>query len=418
MTVISAPCDTQADPLPRSPRALRWTTWGAVCRRALWRLVFTFTGGIRVVGEVPAGAFVAVANHSSHADTAALLAALPARRRPVVAAAVDYWFASWWRRVIVGSIVAALPVDRDHRGAFAALQSAAAPVLAGGGVVILFPEGTRSTDGTVSEFRSGAVRLARAAQVPVVPVTLVGTARLLPKHGRLSLHAVEVRVGAALTSSELDGLSDDDACSALRSEIVRNALPADVDPLTSRVWQRVAARAESTSLFAVSFAWGVAEALSWPVLAEMFMVLWIAGTPRRIRTAAAGLWLGSVAGVVVHAILSRHGVDVPMPLTTARMQATAAHDLAGGASGMMHQALAGIPVKVYAAQAGKAHIGLLALAFWTAIERGVRIMAVAGGLYVVTKLLHPVLRRFYGVYLVLAASTFAMLLHETVASWK
>jgi len=45
-------------------------------------------------------------------------------------------------------------------------------------------------------------------------------------------------------------------------------------------------------------------------------------------------------------------------------------------------------------------------------------MAVAAGLYVVTKLLHPVLRRFYGIYLVLAASTFAVLLHETVASWK
>jgi len=417
MSVTSAPSQTHADPLSRLPRTVGRTAWGAVCRKALWRCVFAFTGGIRVTGDVPAGAFVAIANHSSHADTAALLAALPARRRPVVAAAVDYWFVSWWRRAIVGSLVAALPVDRGHRGAFAALHAAATPALAGGGIVILFPEGTRSANGTVAEFRSGAVRLARAAQVPIVPVTLVGTRRLLPKHGRLSLHAVEVRIGAALMPSELDAITDDDACSALRREIVAAAMPDAVEPLTSRVWRRVAARAEAASLFAVSFTWGVAEAISWPVLAEMFMVLWVAGTPQRIMKAATGLWLGSVAGVVVHAILSRHGVDVPMPLTTPRMQAAAAHDLAGGASGMMHQALAGIPVKVYAAQAGKAHVGLLALAIWTAIERGVRIMAVAVGLCVVAKLLHPVLRRFYGVYLVLAASTFAVLLHETVVSW-
>jgi 1-acyl-sn-glycerol-3-phosphate acyltransferase len=418
MSIAPPLCETNADALTRLPRKIGRTTWGAVCRKILWRCVFALTGGIRVTGDVPAGAFVAIANHSSHADTAALLAALPARRRPVVAAAVDYWFASWRRRAIVGSLVSALPVDRGQRGAFAALQSAATPVLASGGIVMLFPEGTRSTDGTVGDFRSGAVRLARAAQVPIVPITLVGTGRLLPKHGRLSLHAIEVRVGAALLPSELETVSDDEACSALRCEIVANAFPDAVEPLTSRVWRRVAARANSASLLAVSFTWGVAEAISWPVLAEMFMVLWVAGTPRRIMKAATGLWLGSVIGVVVHAMLSRHGVGVPMPLTTPRMQATAARDLASGASGLMHQALAGIPVKVYAAQAGKAHIGLLALAFWTAIERGVRIMAVAVGLYVVTKLVHPVLRRFYGVYLLLAASTFAVLLHEIVASWK
>ena len=418
MSITSAPCQTHTDPRARSPRAVWRTAWGAVARKALWRCVFACTGGIRVTGEFPQGAFVAIANHSSHADTAALLAALPARRRPVVAAAVDYWFVSWWRRAIVGSLVAALPVDRGHRGAFAALQSAATPVLACGGVVILFPEGTRSPEGVVGEFRSGAVRLARAAGVPIVPVTLVGTGRLLPKHGRLSLHAVEVRVGAAVLPSELDAITDDDACSLLRREIVTAAWPDAVEPLTSRAWHRVAARAEATSLFAVSCTWGVAEALSWPVLAEMFLVLWVAATPRRIMKAAIGLWLGSVVGVVVHAVLSRHGVDVPMPMTTPRMQATAAHDLAGGASGMMHQALAGIPVKVYAAQAGKAHVGLLALASWTAVERGLRIMAVAAGLYVVARIAHPVLRRCYGVYLVLAASTFAVLLHETAASWK
>jgi len=56
---------------------------GAVARKALWRALLTLTGGLRVRGtdRLPAGPCVIVANHSSHADTAVLIAALPARRR-------------------------------------------------------------------------------------------------------------------------------------------------------------------------------------------------------------------------------------------------------------------------------------------------------------------------------------------------
>lgn len=80
---------------------------GARLRHLLWKLVLTVTGGLRVSGALPAGPLVIVANHGSHADTAALLAALPARRRPVAAAAAEYWFGIRWRRLLVQSLVAA-----------------------------------------------------------------------------------------------------------------------------------------------------------------------------------------------------------------------------------------------------------------------------------------------------------------------
>lgn len=136
-----------------------------------------------------------VANHSSHADTAALMAAIPAAGRPVFAAAADYWFAQPLRRFLVTTLAAAVPVEREADGAYAALRSACEPVFAAGGIVIVYPEGTRSTDGTVGRFAAGAVRLATDLGVPVVPVALLGTAGVLPKNGSFQAVPVEVRFG-------------------------------------------------------------------------------------------------------------------------------------------------------------------------------------------------------------------------------
>jgi len=62
----------------------------SVLRHWLWRVVCGVSGGLTVTGrwQVPGGCVV-VANHASHADTAVLLAALPAKAQPVFAAAAD-----------------------------------------------------------------------------------------------------------------------------------------------------------------------------------------------------------------------------------------------------------------------------------------------------------------------------------------
>ncbi len=138
------------------------------------------TGGLRVAGagELPAGPCVIVANHSSHADTAALIAALPARRKPAVAAAADYWFQGVFRSSVSRCLSAAFPVRRTGGGS--ADLAAAAALLAAGHDVILYPEGTRSRDGRTGEFHRGAARLAAAAGVPLVPAGISGTRTLLP----------------------------------------------------------------------------------------------------------------------------------------------------------------------------------------------------------------------------------------------
>jgi len=175
-----------------------------LARRLLWRAVLTLTGGLRVRGAamLPAGPCVIIANHSSHADTAALIAALPARRRPAVAAAADYWFRSGPRSRICQMLCGAFPVRRAGGGS--ADLTAAACLLAAGHDVIVYPEGTRSRDGTIGEFHRGAARLAATAGVPLVPAGISGTRTLLPAGGsavRFRRATVTVSFGVPLASS-------------------------------------------------------------------------------------------------------------------------------------------------------------------------------------------------------------------------
>ena len=67
--------------------------------------------------------------------------------------------------------------------------------------VLIYPEGTRSTSGSVGEFRSGIALLAGQLGVPVVPVGIVGTYEVLPKGStRPHRHSVTVRFGPPLTA--------------------------------------------------------------------------------------------------------------------------------------------------------------------------------------------------------------------------
>lgn len=144
------------------------------------------------------GPCLVVANHSSWIDIPALFRALP---RPVAFLAKS----ELGRVPLLGAYIRGMGmvlVDRSRRRSATASVADAAGLLASGRTVVSFPEGTRSRDGRLGRFRSGAFGAALATGVPVVPVALVGAGAVLPPGGfRVRPGRIEVRVGAPIAST-------------------------------------------------------------------------------------------------------------------------------------------------------------------------------------------------------------------------
>lgn len=124
------------------------------------------------------------ANHGSHLDFATLWASLPAearaRTRPVAAA--DYWNRNCFTRGVACGLFNALLIQRDCITRRDNPVTRMADALRQGQSLILFPEGTRSLDGSVGEFKSGLWHLAQAMpEAEFVPVYLQNLNRVLPK---------------------------------------------------------------------------------------------------------------------------------------------------------------------------------------------------------------------------------------------
>ncbi|MCA1757016.1 MAG: 1-acyl-sn-glycerol-3-phosphate acyltransferase [Bacteroidales bacterium] len=87
-----------------------------------------------------------------------------------------------------------IPVIRGNAESVTAMMNRAEEYLKEGVSVILFPEGTRTKDGEVKRFRSGAFRLALSVNMPVQPVVIDGTAGVLPKKGIVFSRGCPVKI--------------------------------------------------------------------------------------------------------------------------------------------------------------------------------------------------------------------------------
>ncbi len=146
---------------------------------------------------VTGGSAVYASNHLSYYDTPVLFAKLPFQFRILAKQ-------SLWKTPFVGWYLnrsGQLPID-IHTG-----RSAVAGLLRGvktlqaGMPLVLFPEGGRSETGKMTPFQSGAAFMAIKAQVPLVPVALIGTYELLPIHVyHLTPHPVKIVIGEPIST--------------------------------------------------------------------------------------------------------------------------------------------------------------------------------------------------------------------------
>ncbi len=182
--------------------------WGAVTvlialvsRRAafhtgeIWAACLTWASFVRVRvrgrEQAPRGSsYVIVCNHQGFYDILALYGFLRRQFRWVMKAELRRIPFLGWGCAAIGHIF----VDRrDPQQAIASLE-AAKPQLEGGVSVLFFPEGTRSRDGRLLPFKKGAFVMARQLGLPILPVTLVGSAgvlprgRLFPRPGTIEIH--------------------------------------------------------------------------------------------------------------------------------------------------------------------------------------------------------------------------------------
>ena len=128
------------------------------------------------------GALV-VANHPSLLDYVMLAAEMP-----VCDCIVKQ---SLWRNPFIGGVVRA--ADYLPNVAGEDLLALCQARIRAGGLLLIFPEGTRNSGGPLGEFKAGAIRMATRAGVPVVPVCIDGS-HLLMKKGSLWIHPAKVNI--------------------------------------------------------------------------------------------------------------------------------------------------------------------------------------------------------------------------------
>jgi len=195
----------------RSGRAMRRIA-GAWSRQLLRLLMVDVR--VRGASNAPAGPAVYTANHGSALDVLVLFGHLPVDFRIVYKSPISLIPLLGWSIWLGGHV----PIDRRHPFRAHRSLEAAARRLRAGTSVLMFPEGTRSTDGSVRPFKRGSFALALGAGVPVVPVSIFGVQAVV-RHGLTRLRPGSIVVAIA-PPVPVAGRSPDDA-EALAEEVRR-----------------------------------------------------------------------------------------------------------------------------------------------------------------------------------------------------
>ena len=174
---------------------------------------------VRVCGAEhvgPGRTYVWTANHQSYLDIPVVFAWLPADFRIMAKASLFHFPFLGWHLRRSGH----MPVERANPSRAARSLLAAAGHVRRGTSVFIFPEGGRSPDGRLGEFRSGAFLLAIKAETPVVPITIRGTFAALPMRSWcIQPGIVDLRLHAPIATEHLNSSSSESLAGQVRSTI-------------------------------------------------------------------------------------------------------------------------------------------------------------------------------------------------------
>jgi len=158
---------------------VRWALWAA-------GTPVQVDGMERIPRDTP---FVAAANHTSLFDILALSLVLPGSVRFVAKEELTRIPLFGRAMRVAGNV----PIERTHKAHAIEAYKVAADAIRRGVSMVVFPEGTRSRTGDLLPFKNAPFGLAIAAQVPLIPVYVHATFRILPK-GAWRLHPQPIRI--------------------------------------------------------------------------------------------------------------------------------------------------------------------------------------------------------------------------------
>ena len=157
------------------------------------------------------GAAILASNHLSFSDSFFLPMVVP---RPITfLAKSDYFTGPGLKGFLTKAFFAGVgqvPVDRSGGRASEAAMRTGLRILGTGSLLGIYPEGTRSPNGTLYRGKTGVARMSMEAEVPIIPVAMINTYEIQPP-GQLrpSLRRVGVRIGKPLDFSRDEGLEND-----------------------------------------------------------------------------------------------------------------------------------------------------------------------------------------------------------------
>ena len=148
--------------------------------------------------------YVLMSNHQSVFDVAAFVATWPVSFRFVAKRELTWIPFFGWALALGGHVI----IDRGRRERAVKSLERAAQRVREGTHVIIFPEGTRSPTGEMTEFKSGGFHLAIQAGVPILPISISGSRHVTPKRSlRIESGRIHVRYGTPIPTRGL-GIED------------------------------------------------------------------------------------------------------------------------------------------------------------------------------------------------------------------